>query len=95
MQTSTIVFKTEPEFRITSGPIVSSSTSSPSPSGIGNMRPPPPPPPPKIKHENKLEEPTSSIPDLGEFCSLVSVCFFVVMLSFLALSAQLEKYLFG
>lgn len=77
MQTSTIVFKTEPEFRITSGPIVSSSTSSSSSSGVGNMRPPPPPPPPKIKlHENKLEEPTSSIPDLGEFDWLVSVRLF-------------------
>lgn len=80
MQTSTIVFKTEPEFRISSGAIVSSSTSSPSSSGVGNMRPPPPPPPPKIKlHENKLEEPTSSIPDLGEFCSLALMRAFALL----------------
>ncbi|KAF7284800.1 hypothetical protein GWI33_021558 [Rhynchophorus ferrugineus] len=63
MQTSTIIFKTDTkEFRIPSGAIVSSSTSSPTTS----MRPPPPPPPPKVKLlDNKLEEPTSSIPDLA------------------------------
>ncbi|CAG9830639.1 unnamed protein product [Diabrotica balteata] len=68
MQTATIVFKTEPkEFGIPSGAIVSSSTSSSSPPVIGHMRPPPPPPPPKIKViDIKLEEPTSSIPDLGK-----------------------------
>ncbi|KAL3267717.1 hypothetical protein HHI36_006847 [Cryptolaemus montrouzieri] len=63
MQTATIVFKTDiKEFRIPSGAIVSS-TSSP---GSSAMRPPPPPPPPKLKNavENKLEEPSSSIPDL-------------------------------
>lgn len=66
MQTAAIVFKTEPkEFRIPSGAIVSSTSS---PTNAGNtMRPPPPPPPPKIKvMENKLEEPSSSIPDLGK-----------------------------
>lgn len=41
-------------------PPVVSSTSTP-------MRPPPPPPPPRIKGSSP-EEPSSSIPDLGEFC---------------------------
>ncbi|CAH0554390.1 unnamed protein product [Brassicogethes aeneus] len=64
MQTTTIVFKTDvvKEFRIPSGAIVSSTSSPP---GSSTMRPPPPPPPPKLKIlENKLEEPSSSIPDL-------------------------------
>lgn len=39
-------------------PVVSSSSNH-------SMRPPPPPPPPKIKCMS-LEEPSSSIPDLGE-----------------------------
>ncbi|ENN75470.1 hypothetical protein YQE_08019, partial [Dendroctonus ponderosae] len=65
MQTSTIVFKSESkDFRVPSGGIVSSSTSSPT--TTTTMRPPPPPPPPRIKLlDAKLEEPTSSIPDLG------------------------------
>lgn len=66
MQTATIVFKTDgKEFRIPSGAIVSS-TSSP---GASTMRPPPPPPPKTKGHDSKLEEPSSSIPDLGEFYS--------------------------
>ncbi|ERL90092.1 hypothetical protein D910_07446 [Dendroctonus ponderosae] len=66
MQTSTIVFKSESkDFRVPSGGIVSSSTSSPT--TTTTMRPPPPPPPPRIKLlDAKLEEPTSSIPDLAQ-----------------------------
>lgn len=73
MQAATIIFKTDvigqvKEFRVPSGAIVSS-TSSPSGQNTA-MRPPPPPPPPKHK-ENKPErghheEPSSSMPDLGE-----------------------------
>ncbi|KAK9729587.1 hypothetical protein QE152_g15854 [Popillia japonica] len=74
------------EFRIPSsvGALVSSSTSSPpgaSASGTitttataTTMRPPPPPGPPKtkdIKQERGHEEPSSSIPDLGEFESFL------------------------
>ncbi|CAG9817097.1 unnamed protein product [Phaedon cochleariae] len=68
MQTSTIVFKAEPAdySASSSGGIVSSTSSSSSAVVLGNMRPPPPPPPPKVKViDVKLEEPTSSIPDLA------------------------------
>ncbi|CAH1957635.1 unnamed protein product [Acanthoscelides obtectus] len=69
MQTAAIVYKMETkEYR---GAIVSSSTSSPP--SVGHMRPPPPPPPPKVKPppmESRLEEPSSSIPDLGELLFL-------------------------
>ncbi|CAH1374692.1 unnamed protein product [Tenebrio molitor] len=62
MQTATIVFKTEvADFRVPSGAIVSSTSS---PSGSASMRPPPPPPPKHKSHDSKLEEPSSSIPDL-------------------------------
>ncbi|XP_019762982.1 ecdysone-inducible protein E75 isoform X1 [Dendroctonus ponderosae] len=73
MQTSTIVFKSESkDFRVPSGGIVSSSTSSPT--TTTTMRPPPPPPPPRIKLlDAKLEEPTSSIPDL-EFDGTTVLC---------------------
>lgn len=76
MQTA-IVFKTDmppiKEFRVPSASLVSSTSSSPG--ATTTMRPPPPPPPPKPKTDNKVErvheEPSSSIPDLGEllFCS--------------------------
>lgn len=80
---STIIYNTQDskQFRIPGsvGALVSSSTSSPPGAGasgtittstVTTMRPPPPPGPPKPK-ENKPEkgheEPSSSIPDLGEF----------------------------
>ncbi|CAG9864950.1 unnamed protein product [Phyllotreta striolata] len=70
MQNAAVPIKCESkEFGIAGGAVVSSSTSSsssPASHRPGNMCPPPPPPPPKIKIVDiKLEEPTSSIPDLG------------------------------
>jgi nuclear receptor subfamily 1 group D protein 3 len=71
MQTATIVFKTEvADFRVPSGAIVSSTSS---PSGSASMRPPPPPPPKHKSHDSKLEEPSSSIPDL-EFDGTTVLC---------------------
>lgn len=68
MQSAAIVYKNDmKEFRIPSGAIVSSTSSPPGSSGTC-MRPPPPPPPPKSKDKGDKvhEEPSSSIPDLGE-----------------------------
>lgn len=54
-------------------PVVSSSSNPSSPSTSTAMRPPPPPPPLKIKNTSPpimggcSEEPSSSMPDLGEF----------------------------
>lgn len=49
-------------------PPIVSSTSNP----LNPMRPPPPPPPPKLKCVT-TEEPSSSIPDLGEFSLFFSL----------------------
>lgn len=53
----------------------SASVVSVSSSSVPTMRPPPPPPPPKVKGIT-AEEPSSSIPDLGEYLDYVVFHFF-------------------